>query len=123
MQKQIEDNDLDYKKVSLDDKRKHEKDIVNLMIKIYCKGNKHNSKGLCDDCFDLIVYSNTRLDKCPFMKTKTFCKNCNVHCFKEDKKVKIKNVMKYSGPRMLFYHPIIAIKHGIKSYKDKLSFL
>lgn len=32
---------------------------------------------------------------------------------------KIKNVMKYSGPRMLFDHPIIAINHVIETRREK----
>jgi len=32
---------------------------------------------------------------------------------------KIKEVMRYSGTRMLLYHPIIVIRHGIESYKER----
>ena len=53
------------------------------------------------------------------MATKTFCSNCKVHCYKEEMKEKIKIVMRYSGPRMLFYHPVMALKHVILSKKEK----
>jgi hypothetical protein len=31
----------------------------------------------------------------------------------------IKKVMKYSGPKMIFHHPILAIKHLIESKREK----
>lgn len=119
MQKQIGPKKVDYRKETIDDKREHEKHIVNLMIKIYCKGNKHCPEGYCDDCKELMAYSNMMVDKCPFMENKTFCQNCRVHCFKKDMRARIKEVMHYSGPRMIFHHPILTIQHGIESYKDR----
>jgi hypothetical protein len=32
---------------------------------------------------------------------------------------KIREVMKFSGPRMIFHHPIMAIKHVIETKKEK----
>ena len=57
------------------------------------------------------------MDSCPFMETKTFCSKCQVHCYKKDMREKIKEVMRFSGPRMLFHHPIIAIRHLIERKK------
>ncbi|NLJ40305.1 MAG: nitrous oxide-stimulated promoter family protein [Clostridiales bacterium] len=119
MQKQTGRKQIEDKDEIIDDKREHEKHIVNLMIKIYCRGMKHSPEAYCNDCKELMAYSNMRVDKCPFMKTKTFCKSCRIHCFKKDMRVRIKEVMRYSGPRMIFHHPILTIQHGIESYKDK----
>lgn len=99
-------------------KREKEKEIVKLMIEIYCH-KKHHIDGLCDECKELLEYSNMRTDKCPFMETKTFCSNCRVHCYRGDMKEKIKEVMHFSGPRMIFHHPVLAIKHMIESKKEK----
>jgi len=103
----------------IDSKRKTEKNVLELMIRLYCKGNKHSPDGLCPDCQDLLDYSCRRVDNCPFMETKTFCQNCKVHCYKSDMKEQIRTVMRYSGPKMIFHHPIIAIKHLIESKKEK----
>ena len=54
-----------------------------------------------------------------FMETKTFCSNCRVHCYKPQMREEIRNVMRFAGPRMLFYHPIMAIRHVITSAKEK----
>ncbi len=40
-----------------------------------------------------------------------FCSKCPIHCYKPKMREHIREVMRYSGPRMIFYHPIIAIKH------------
>lgn len=99
-------------------KRQREQKTVSLMIAIYCR-KKHGSKTLCPDCAGLAAYAQARSEKCPFMETKTFCSHCNVHCYKPDMREKIRAVMRFSGPRMMFYHPIMAIRHGIESNREK----
>lgn len=99
-------------------KREREKEVVSLMISLYCRKN-HGSKTLCPACAELERYARTRSDRCPFMETKTFCANCKVHCYKPEMREKIREVMRFSGPRMLLYHPVMAIRHGIESRKEK----
>lgn len=104
---------------SITDKREREKKIVGDMIKIYCR-KKHKSKTkLCFECNELHEYAILRSDKCTYMETKTFCNNCNTHCYKTDMRQKIKEVMRFSGPRMIFYHPVVAIRHVIETKKEK----
>ena len=101
-------------------RREMEKESLSQMISVYCRGNHHTKKGqLCPRCRELQTYALHRTDKCPFMKTKTFCSACKVHCYTGDKREKIKAVMKYSGPRMLFHHPILAIAHMVVTLKQK----
>ncbi len=92
------------------DKTQKEKDISKLMIELYCKKN-HKGKTICNECKELIEYSNLKAEKCPFKATKTFCSKCTVHCYKPAMRNKIKAVMRFSGPRMIFHHPIMLIKH------------
>ncbi len=91
-----------------------ERKIVTLMIKLYYKKYPNPTEEA-----DLLAYVNLRLDKCPFGNRKTFCSNCKVHCYKKDMQAKIKRVMRYAGPRMLLYHPLVAIKHLKESRKEK----
>ena len=95
------------------------------MIQIYCSG-VHKNKGamkdvskLCSECNNLANYVKERVAKCPFMETKTFCSMCRVHCYKSDMREKIRCVMRYSGKRMLKYHPILAIKHLVLTLQSK----
>lgn len=99
-------------------KRQREKETVSLMIALYCRKH-HGSKKLCPDCAALDAYARLRSDKCPFMETKTFCSNCRVHCYKADMREKIRAVMRFSGPRMLLYHPVMAVRHGIETRREK----
>ena len=100
-------------------KREREKKIVSEMIALYCR-KKHGTKGeLCPDCAALSDYAKIRSDKCPFMETKTFCSNCRVHCYKPDMREKIREVMRFSGPRMLTVHPVMAVRHVIESKREK----
>lgn len=87
-----------------------EKKTVEAMIRLYCLKYEKN-KELCNDCLELIEYANARLDRCKFGNNKTTCQKCPVHCYRKDMRDKIRKVMKFAGPRMILYHPIMAIKH------------
>ena len=100
-------------------KREREKEVVSLMIRLYCKKKHHTKNGLCEECGKLKEYARMRSEKCPFMETKTFCSNCKVHCYKPEMREKIREVMRFSGPRMMFYHPVLAIRHVIESKKER----
>lgn len=100
-------------------KREREKAMVSQMISLYCKKNHRTKTGLCPDCAELAGYARQRSDKCPFMETKTFCSNCRVHCYKPEMREKIRAVMRFSGPRMLFHHPAAAMRHVIETKKEK----
>ncbi|WP_106767530.1 nitrous oxide-stimulated promoter family protein [Paenibacillus faecalis] len=91
-------------------KIRKEKEIVSKMIRIYCK-KKHHQKVICEECQDLNDYAIKRLSLCKFGEKKTACANCPIHCYKQDYRQKIKDVMRFSGPWILLYHPIESIKH------------
>lgn len=100
-------------------KREREKAMVSQMIALYCKKKHKTKNGLCPDCAALSEYARARSNKCPFMETKTFCSNCKVHCYKPEMREKIRAVMRFSGSRMVFHHPIAAIRHVIETKKEK----
>lgn len=104
-----------------EDKREAEQRLVSEMIALYCKRNHHpdSADGLCDECRSLDQYARARSSRCPFMETKTFCSNCPVHCYKPEMREKIRKVMRWSGPRMIFHHPVIAVRHVIEEKKEK----
>ena len=100
-------------------KRQREKQMVSQMIALYCRRNHHTHGELCPECSALRQYACSRSEHCPFMETKTFCSNCRVHCYKPDMREKIRAVMRFSGPRMLFSRPIMAIRHMVESTREK----
>ena len=104
---------------SIDDKREREKVMVGEMIALYCRKNHGTKSGLCPGCAALEAYAQSRSDHCPFMAEKTFCSNCKVHCYKPEMREKIRDVMRFSGPRMLFVHPGMALRHVIETKKEQ----
>ena len=100
-------------------KREREKKLVSQMIALYCKKKHHTRDGLCPECAALEAYARQRSEKCLFMETKTFCSNCPVHCYKADMREKIRKVMAFSGPWMLLYHPVTAIRHVLETKKER----
>lgn len=100
-------------------KRQREKEMVGAMIALYCRKKHGTGKGLCPECEALLEYACRRSDCCPFMETKTFCSNCKVHCYRPEMRQKIREVMRFAGPRMLFAHPVAAVRHMIESRREK----
>lgn len=106
-------------KKNIQTKREREKELVSQMIQLYCRKKHHTGEELCAECAELNAYAVERSDKCPFMETKTFCSNCRVHCYKPAMREKIREVMRFSGPRMIFYHPCTAVRHVMETKKEK----
>lgn len=91
-----------------------EKTTVRQMVEIYCKGHHHAEKGLCEECTTLLDYAFVRLDNCRYGENKPTCKQCPIHCYKPQMREQMRTVMRYAGPRMLFIHPVSAIRHLIR---------
>ena len=91
-----------------------EKKTITLMIDIYCQKKHGNKKGeLCDECKELLEYAHKRLSFCKFGENKSTCSICPIHCYKKDMKEKVKEVMKFSGPRLMTYNPIELVRHAL----------
>ena len=87
-----------------------ERKTVASMIKLYCSDH-HRTKGLCDECLTLFDYSQKRLKNCPDQDDKPTCRECTIHCYNKEMKERVREVMRYAGPRMIFKHPIQAVFH------------
>lgn len=90
-------------------KRMQEKQMLRFMLEVYCR--KRHGKPWCEECEKLYAYACMRITHCPFMATKTFCSSCKVHCYRPEERLKIQEVMRFSGPWMLLYHPKMALAH------------
>ena len=89
---------------------KEEQRVVAQMIRLYCKKAEGN-KDLCPACAELLRYATARLEHCPFGDKKTTCRKCPVHCYRPQMKERMCEVMRWAGPRMIWYHPVAAVKH------------
>ena len=55
---------------------------------------------LCPDCVGLLLHGIERRRRCP-LDPKPTCKNCRIHCYSRDYRAKIREIMAFSGRRML----------------------
>jgi predicted amidophosphoribosyltransferase len=89
---------------------------VEVMIGMYCRAF-HDKGRLCPDCSALLDYARERIAKCPFGIDKPVCSRCTVHCYRPEMRARIQTVMRYAGPRMMWRHPVLAVRHFIRSGK------
>jgi hypothetical protein len=100
--------------VPLPARLRREQRTLDAMIGLYCGANHASEKNsLCDDCRELQGYAHARLRRCPFQEEKPTCANCPIHCYRPEMRERIREVMRFAGPRMLLHHPILALLHLI----------
>lgn len=108
--------------IDVEKRRREELVTVGEIIKIYCRGHKHRREDgadLCPDCQAMADYALVRLEKCPRMDIKTFCSVCPIHCYGKQEAAKIKEIMRYGGPRMLWHHPLMALRHMFIEWRTR----
>ena len=103
---------------SMQPRIKRESNTVRKMLEIYCREH-HSSKVLCPRCSALLEYAQQRLEKYPFQEGKTTCAKCPAHCYNPDMREKIRAIMRYSGPRMLYKHPVAAVWHLLDGRREE----
>jgi hypothetical protein len=74
---------------------------------------------LCPECSALLDYARARLAACPWGAAKKVCARCPRHCYRAAERALIKQVMAWSGPRMLLRHPLLALSHLADSLFSK----
>ena len=100
-----------------------EKRTAAAMIALYCGahhgfgGDGAPVGGLCDACEELRRYADLRIDRCRFHAAKPVCARCTVHCYSVERRERIREVMRYAGPRMMLHHPLLALFHGVDSLR------
>ncbi|MCK8817234.1 nitrous oxide-stimulated promoter family protein [Natroniella sulfidigena] len=94
-----------------------EKDTLKKMVKLFCQNNHSSQEGLCQECNQLLRYAIKRVDNCHYGEEKPVCGKCEIHCYKSEMREKVIEIMRYAGPRMLFKHPILAVKHLIDGFR------
>ena len=96
---------------------------IKTMITLYCAHHhtnyNHKKNHACPECDKLIAYSLGRLANCKHKDNKPTCGKCTIHCYRPDMQEQIKDIMKYSGPKMILRHPIMAIQHLIDSRRNQ----
>jgi len=91
-------------------RRRREEKTLKAMVALYCQAH-HESAELCPSCRELLAYAIRRLALCPFGEEKPACIHCPIHCYRPEPREAMRAVMRFTGPRMLWRHPYLAIRH------------
>jgi len=94
---------------------------VELMIRMYCRAHHAAPRALCSDCAALVAYSFERIDACRFGAAKPVCSRCTVHCYRPAMREQVRAAMRYSGPRMTYRHPYLAVRHLLDRRREPQS--
>ena len=95
----------------MDRKITAERETLSLMIGIYCRKKHHTIDSLCEQCQLLQDYAFQKLENCPWKDEKPSCRDCAIHCYAPRQRERIRAIMRFSGPRVLLYHPWKFIRH------------
>ncbi len=99
-------------------KKNKEYEMLEYMVKLYSR-KKLKQKELGAECIELLEYAKFRREKCFHGENKPYCSCCTIRCYKRDMKEFMAKVMRFSGPRMIFRHPILAFDHLFKTIAFK----
>ncbi len=83
------------------------------MLRLYCRAHHGAGSPPCPDCARLGRYADRRLDLCPYGTDKPTCVNCPIHCYRPEPRERMRDVMRWAGPRMVWHHPLLALFHLI----------
>ena len=99
-------------------KIEQDKQTIRLMVGLYCRHHLRERK-IPKEYRELIDYAEKRLTHCRYGQTKPACKDCATHCYKPDMREKVREVMRWTGPRMIVYSPKAAFRHIWQRIKNK----
>ena len=88
--------------------------LIGKFVAVYC-GGKHATgektpvnlpddvavHKLCPECTAFIEYAVAKRLKCPLGAEKPSCKHCRIHCYDSARREKVRQIMAYSGRKLL----------------------
>ena len=87
------------------------------MVRIFCRNHHQPGSGLCAECQQFLDYAVVRLERCRFGAEKPTCAKCPVHCYQRERREQSRVVMRYAGPRMLWEHPVMSLRHWLDGFR------
>lgn len=99
-----------------------EQETVRKMIALYCHHHLHQDT-MPEEYQHLAGYACQRLNLCKYGEQKTTCEDCLTHCYAPKEREQIREIMRWAGPRMIWYAPKDAIVHTFRKVKHWLQSL
>ncbi|WP_248340558.1 nitrous oxide-stimulated promoter family protein [Anaeromyxobacter paludicola] len=92
---------------------------IEKMFELWCAAHHApGAGGPCGACRELLDYAAARLGNCPYGDEKPACAKCPIHCYKPETREKVREVMRWAGPRMLTRHPWLAVRHLLDGRRE-----
>ena len=92
----------------------HDLKTLEAIGRIYCSAHhdsaEHDEAGLCPSCREAVSATFERASNCPNHQTGN-CEDCEIKCQRGDAQARIRQIMRYSAPRMLFRHPLMTLEY------------
>ena len=79
---------------------REEAETIRIMTAMYCR-DRHGTSGRPDGA------------------SKHVCAKCRIHCYRAKEKAQAREVMRHAGPRLAASHPVLSIRHLVKSLTVK----
>lgn len=80
---------------------KHSKDAHSgVPVHEILQSGKNQGMTLCQECAELLEYGMKKRALCP-LNPKPACKNCRIHCYSPEHRRRIREIMAYSGRKMV----------------------
>jgi hypothetical protein len=103
---------------------KKELKVLTDFVELFCRAKHWNSPSadsaeamqigkahpLCVDCNELVRYAIERRLRCP-LDPKPTCKKCPIHCYGKEYRERIREIMAFSGRRMILRGRLDYIRH------------
>lgn len=88
--------------------------LIAKFVEVYCN-DKHSTiprltitlpgevgqTSLCSECAEFMEYATNRRLNCPLEDEKPTCKHCRIHCYDKTRREKVREIMAYSGRKLL----------------------
>ena len=87
------------------------------MVEIFCRDRHQPANDLCAECRQFLDYAAARLERCHFGAEKPTCAQCPVHCYQHERREQARSVMRHAGPRMLWRHPVLSVRHWLDGFR------
>lgn len=97
--------------------------VIGLFTEIWCGGHRHDGRqqvtlpgsdkpvALCAECAAFVDYAVMKRRICPLESEKPSCKHCRIHCYAPQQRAKVRQIMAWSGKRMLLRGRLDYLRH------------
>jgi hypothetical protein len=88
--------------------------VIAKFVEVYCAGKHRDTarsavalpagvgdRCLCPECASFLKYTVTKRLNCPLEADKPSCKHCRIHCYDKQHRQMVREIMSYSGRKLL----------------------